>query len=241
MQVDQMRRGMQNTFDIRDARFRPCVGDNRSDVARDGYREALMDVAKRIGVRIRACRERAGMTQGELAAAAFVTRQSVGNWENGKTLPDVQSLQLVARSLGTTVDGILGDEVPAIVAETAEARRQLARYMVLYGALYLVHLACVLLFVRFAAEGNHYAKLGVLAIVLIIALGEDVATRRVRSITRGRELGDAVSVMMFVEGYPEGQEPPNNVFYRVILTNLPAVMTVLYTLIVLVCIVLALL
>ena len=241
MQVDQMRRGMQNTFDIRDARFRPCVGDNRSDVARDGYREALMDVAKRIGVRIRACRERAGMTQGELAAAAVVTRQSVGNWENGKTLPDVQSLQLVARSLGTTVDGILGDEVPAIVAETAEARRQLARYMVLYGALYLVHLACVLLFVRFAAEGNHYAKLGVLAIVLIIALGEDVATRRVRSITRGRELGDAVSVMMFVEGYPEGQEPPNNVFYRVILTNLPAVMTVLYTLIVLVCIVLALL
>lgn len=200
-----------------------------------------MDVAKRIGVRIRACRERAGMTQGELAAAAFVTRQSVGNWENGKMLPDVQSLQLVARSLGTTVDGILGDEVPAIVAETAEARRQLARYMVLYGALYLVHLACVLLFVRFAAEGNHYAKLGVLAIVLIIALGEDVATRRVRSITRGRELGDAVSVMMFVEGYPEGQEPPNNVFYRVILTNLPAVMTVLYTLIVLVCIVLALL
>lgn len=200
-----------------------------------------MDVAKRIGVRIRACRERAGMTQGELAAAAFVTRQSVGNWENGKTLPDVQSLQLVARSLGTTVDGILGDEVPAIVAETAEARRQLARYMVLYGALYLVHLACVLLFVRFAAEGNHYAKLGVLAIVLIIALGEDVATRRVRSITRGRELGDAVSVMMFVEGYPEGQEPPNNVFYRVILTNLPAVMTVLYALIVLVCMVLALL
>lgn len=200
-----------------------------------------MDVAKRIGVRIRACRERAGMTQGELAAAAFVTRQSVGNWENGKTLPDVQSLQLVARSLGTTVDGILGDEVPAIVAETAEAWRQLARYMVLYGALYLVHLACVLLFVRFAAEGNHYAKLGVLAIVLIIALGEDVATRRVRSITRGRELGDAVSVMMFVEGYPEGQEPPNNVFYRVILTNLPAVMTVLYALIVLVCIVLALL
>lgn len=170
-----------------------------------------MDVAKRIGVRIRACRERAGMTQGELAAAAFVTRQSVGNWENGKTLPDVQSLQLVARSLGTTVDGILGDEVPAIVAETAEARRQLARYMVLYGALYLVHLACVLLFVRFAAEGNHYAKLGVLAIVLIIALGEDVATRRVRSITRGRELSDAVGIMMFAVAPRLRKEPVPNV------------------------------
>ena len=73
-----------------------------------------MDVAKSVGARIRACRERAGMTQAELAAAAFVTRQSVGNWEGGKTLPDVQSLQLVAQALGSTVDGLLGDEVPAI-------------------------------------------------------------------------------------------------------------------------------
>lgn len=112
MQVGQMGYGVQNTFDIRDARFRSCVGDNRPDVARAEYGEALMDVAKRIGVRIRACRERAGMTQGELAAAAFVTRQSVGNWENGKTLPDVQSLQLVARTLGTTTDGILGMKFP---------------------------------------------------------------------------------------------------------------------------------
>lgn len=216
MQVGQMGYGVQNTFDIRDARFRSCVGDNRPDVARAEYGEALMDVAKRIGVRIRACRERAGMTQGELAAAAFVTRQSVGNWENGKTLPDVQSLQLVAWTLGTTADGILGDEVPAIVAETAEARRQLARYMVLYGALYLVHLACVLLFVRFAAEGNHYAKLGVLAIEFIIALGEDVATRRVRSITRGRELNNAVGIMMFTAAPRLRKEPVPNVRLRTV-------------------------
>ena len=77
-----------------------------------------MDVPKTIGARIRACREQAGLTQAELAAAAFVTRQSVGNWEGGKTLPDVQSLQLVAQALGTTVDGLLGDEVPAIARET---------------------------------------------------------------------------------------------------------------------------
>lgn len=72
-----------------------------------------MSIAQTVGARIRACRERAGMTQAELAAA-FVTRQSVGNWEGGKTLPDVQSLQLVAQALDTTVDGLLGDEVPAI-------------------------------------------------------------------------------------------------------------------------------
>ena len=46
-----------------------------------------------------------------------------------------------------------------------------------------------------------------------------------REIAGGRELGDAVEIVMFVEGYPAGQEPPNNVFYRTILTNVPALYT----------------
>lgn len=51
-----------------------------------------MNIASEVGSRIRALREEAGLTQSELAAAAYVTRQSVGNWERGNTLPDVQSL-----------------------------------------------------------------------------------------------------------------------------------------------------
>lgn len=31
--------------------------------------------------------------------------------------------------------------------------------------------------------------------------------------------------MLFVEGYPAGKEPPNNIFYRTILTNIPALYT----------------
>lgn len=46
-----------------------------------------------------------------------------------------------------------------------------------------------------------------------------------REIARGRELGDAVEIMLFVEGYPAGKEPPNNIFYRTILTNIPALYT----------------
>lgn len=200
-----------------------------------------MDVATRIGARIRECRERAGLTQAQLASVAFVTRQSVGNWEGGKTLPDVQSLQLVAQALGTTVDGLLGNEVPAIAGETIEARRKLARFMVLYGGLYLLHLACVLVLMRLVSEGSYDARIVVSLVVVFITFGQTLAIRRIREITRGRELGDAVSIMMFVEGYPEGQEPPDDAFYRVVLANLPAFLTVLYVLIVVVCIAVALL
>ncbi len=84
-----------------------------------------MNIASKVGSRIRILRQAAGLTQSELAATAYVTRQSVGNWERGNTLPDVQSLQLVAKALNTTVDGLLGDELPDMLEETAEARRQL--------------------------------------------------------------------------------------------------------------------
>ncbi len=84
-----------------------------------------MNIASKVGSCIRILREAAGLTQSELAATAYVTRQSVGNWGRGNTLPDVQSLQLVAKALNTTVDGLLGDELPDMLEETAEARRQL--------------------------------------------------------------------------------------------------------------------
>lgn len=185
-----------------------------------------MDVAKKIGVRIRACREQAGMTQGELAAAAFVTRQSVGNWENGKTLPDVQSLQLVAQALGTTVDGILGDEVPTIAHETIEARRELTRCLAVLAILFVLYLVTNVVDVAFMrGERNFVAGYVCSGIRITLAACSIPVAKRMRAVARGHELRDAVDIMMFVEGYPEGQEPPDNVFYRTVLTNIPALYT----------------
>lgn len=185
-----------------------------------------MDVAAKIGARIRLFREQAGMTQAQLAAAAFVTRQTVGNWEGGKTLPDVHSLQLVAQALGTTVDGILGDEVPAIARETVEARRRLTRCLAMLAVLFILYLVASVIGVAFMrGEWNHAAQLVCNGFQITLAACSIPVARRMRAITRGRELGDVVEIMMFVEGYPAGQEPPNNVFYRTILTNIPALYT----------------
>lgn len=185
-----------------------------------------MDVATRIGARIREFRERAGLTQAQLASAVFVTRQSVGNWEGGKTLPDVQSLQLVAQALGTTVDGLLGDEVPAITHETAEARRQLTRCLAALAVLFILYLIVSVVDVAFMrGEWNYTAQYVCSGIRIALAAFSMPVAKRMRAITRGRELGDAVEIMMFVEGYPAGQKPPNNIFYRTILTNIPALYT----------------
>lgn len=42
-----------------------------------------------IGKNIRTLREKKGMTQEELAQALFVTRQTVSNYETGRSRPDI--------------------------------------------------------------------------------------------------------------------------------------------------------
>ena len=64
-----------------------------------------------IGARIRACRAEAGMSQDDLAARVYVSRQTISSWENGKTYPDVQSLLLLSEIFDATVDSLIKGDV----------------------------------------------------------------------------------------------------------------------------------
>lgn len=65
-----------------------------------------------IGNRIREERDKHGLSQEDLANEIFVSRQTVSNWETGKTYPDVQSLLLLSNLFGVTIDSLVkGDEV----------------------------------------------------------------------------------------------------------------------------------
>lgn len=185
-----------------------------------------MNIASKVGSRIRTLREAAGLTQSELAATAYVTRQSVGNWERGNTLPDVQSLQLVAKALNTTVDGLLGDELPAMMEEASEARRQLTHCLVGLAIIFVLELLLVTLHSAILrAPGSGEFRLVLSGMRVVLCFASMPIAKRFRSVVSGQDLGDAISIMMFVEGYPKGKEPPTTWFYRVLLTNLPAFYT----------------
>ena len=60
-----------------------------------------------IGKNIRALREKKGMTQEALAEALFVTRQTVSNYENGRSRPDLDMLVKIAQVLEADVNQVL--------------------------------------------------------------------------------------------------------------------------------------
>ena len=49
-----------------------------------------------ISKNIKRLRQQAGLTQEQMAEKLFVTRQTVSLWENGKTQPDIQTLERIA-------------------------------------------------------------------------------------------------------------------------------------------------
>lgn len=77
-----------------------------------------------LGSHIREQRARLGLSQDDLAARVFVSRQTISSWENDRTYPDVQSLLLLSRTFDVTVDTLIeGDMVVMEQRISKDAKR----------------------------------------------------------------------------------------------------------------------
>ncbi len=73
-------------------------------------------------------RKKAGMTQGDLARALEVSRQSVHKWEAGQCYPEAQKLIGMKAIFGVSIDDLLDDAVDIEIPEkkTARARSEMS-------------------------------------------------------------------------------------------------------------------
>lgn len=55
-------------------------------------------------------RKEKGMTQEELAQKLYVTRQLISKWEQGKSLPNIESVEQLAQILEVSIDDLIDDE-----------------------------------------------------------------------------------------------------------------------------------
>ncbi len=100
-----------------------------------------------IGKNIRDLREAAGLKQEELAEKLFVTRQTVSNYETGKTRPDVEMIGRLAEVLGTDANTVFYGPIDSA------ARRRQRRRLTVWG--------CVLAALALAAFPLHALALRV--------------------------------------------------------------------------------
>ena len=92
-----------------------------------------------IGKNVRDLRERSGLTQEALAEKLFVTRQTVSNYETGKTRPDLDMLIRIAETLETDANTVLYG-IPI-----SPRKRQLLRQFIPAVSVFLALLLAVLI------------------------------------------------------------------------------------------------
>lgn len=179
-----------------------------------------------IGISIREQRERLGMTQEDLAQACMVSRQTISNWENGKTLPDIQSLTYLAEVIGITVDNLVGSAGHEIVRSVSADRRELV--LLNYALLFLVLLSVAY---RFAINETPRPVPDIAAIIpyLIILGGLVTIIIRMGVINRKHQLSNNQQIADYLVGDIEYGTKPRGIFqsYRTELTVLVVVIVCL--------------
>ena len=121
-----------------------------------------------IGNQIRERRARLGLSQDELAQKLYVSRVTISHWETGKTLPDVQSMLLLANLFDTTIDELVRGDVDEM---REMVKRSEQRTKVFAVALATVEVIVITALAVTAVAGRDYLEpvLRLLLAVLVLA------------------------------------------------------------------------
>lgn len=130
-----------------------------------------------IGNQIRERRARLGLSQDELAQKLYVSRVTISHWETGKTLPDVQSMLLLANLFDTTIDELVRGDVDEMREMVKKSERRTKVFAV---ALATVEVIVITALAVTAVAGREYLEpvLRLLLAVLVLAFSIAVLVAR---------------------------------------------------------------
>ena len=86
---------------------------------------------------IKKYRTEMNISQEELAEKIYVTRQSISNWENGKTYPDIHSLLLLSSLFCISLDQLVKGDIEI---KKEEIKKEETAKMNRYGKIYTIML-----------------------------------------------------------------------------------------------------
>lgn len=73
-----------------------------------------------LGNRIKKFRENVNLSQEELAEKVYTSRQTISNWENDKTYPDINSLKLLSNIFDVSLDNLIEGDIESMKKKVEE-------------------------------------------------------------------------------------------------------------------------
>lgn len=146
-----------------------------------------------IGNQIKTRREAMGLSQEELAQKIYVSRNTISNWENSRTYPDLQSLLLLGVLFDTSLDTLVKGDLDVMEEKLAESRKRFNRWAWVMA----VGLCAVVILIVPLVWMFGWAGIGIAALIWAVAF---VASLRVERMKKDADLITYDEIAAFMEG-----------------------------------------
>lgn len=108
-----------------------------------------------------------GLSQDALAEKVFVSRQTISNWENDKSYPDVNSLLLLSEVFGVSIDILIKGDVMEMKKQIlAEDREKFEKLSKIFAILFIAAIISPIPLVYFL----HYVGMAIWIVLWAIAM-----------------------------------------------------------------------
>lgn len=92
-----------------------------------------------LGSQIKKHRNELSLSQEELAEKVYVSRQTISNWENDKSYPDVNSLVLLSEIFNVSIDNLIKGDIEIMKEQIrAEDRKEFESLSHIYAILFFL-------------------------------------------------------------------------------------------------------
>lgn len=103
-----------------------------------------------LGKQIKKYRRNFSLSQEDLAEKVYVSRQTISNWENDKSYPDVNSLVLLSEVFNTSMDNLIKGDVEIMKEQIREEdKRKFEKLSQVYGILFFAMIVTLIPLAKF--------------------------------------------------------------------------------------------
>ncbi len=124
-----------------------------------------------LGSQIKKYRKELSLSQDDLAQKVYVSRQTISNWENDKSYPDVNSLILLSEVFHTSIDNLIKGDVEIMKQEVkSEDRKKFEKLGQIYSVLFIIAVITPIPLTHFLSYFGFAIWAAIMAVTLYIAI-----------------------------------------------------------------------
>ena len=147
-----------------------------------------------LGNKIKYYRGEKELYQEELAERVYVSRQTISNWENNKSYPDINSIVLLSEIFEISIDNLIKGDVEQMKKEiNSEEVKKLNFYATMMGILMLVALISLMPMLKFIGLYGFIPYFVLVACAMFFAI-------KVDKIKKDNDIQTYKEIVAFTEG-----------------------------------------